>query len=1559
MFGSKLRSWMENHIVRPRKKGSKSKTGSSGSNFGVLTAQNGYSKSGTFTGDSTVGSPARRSEVSPIQNHTTSRRGWHSPNQDSVPISPKSDHYPLQHRLPSNNGQANGGGALNGVDHSSVSHYQPSNHQHQQQQQQQYSVLSSPRSISRNGSSYTLEPGPPVNVYYSKSVDSFAASDGSTVPYAMPEFDFRSDSGHGPSSVGGGGGGSSAVSASRQLVAASHSNITYATGATSSSSELLEELHDGGGRIKRMQHPATAAAAAAATASRISSSSSSSVNSNNHHHHHHHHNVNNHFNNNHMVNGSLSQYPLRGSHTPASAMATVESNGEPKYGKLLPQQPMATQYGDHRPIYYDHPQHQQQQQQHNGINNNLVYSTSPHPARANGSGHTPPPPPVRHTPPLQRAAHPTHPTAANGNRIINGSNNNNNNNNNNNHLEVVGGGTGRAPNNHSGGNGTSFTTSFANKFHKLTGTGSRATHDTVNGAGASASGVGVGGSKLNHVNNNNGLATGNGSHKLGNSSSSSSSNTTAVLGPPYQINNVSSTHLHPAAQTHHHHHHQLHQAPSSSSSSSSPPPSAAAAAPASQGGGQTQHLHHPAHGQPHHHHHHPHGHTLVGHTLSSPESAYSTGYSTDGTSPGGCSYTPEYYINIRTGTHYFAKGTTLPGRGPGVAAAAGAATASGAGAGCTDGGTKFKCALNRIEEKHVEFCVEQEKDSPRRTSTAGPVSVNLSANLKPTGPGLGQCALSQTQQQQPQPQQLQQQQQQQPSTGTTQPQASLATSTSQAAAAAPCSTAPTPNAVAMSPIMQKNLGMQHYRSIESPSPRQRCRIRTNPWLTTADGALASNGIKRTEQDSGSTSSGIKSSSGTDDNKHDNKKPNANSDTDSSSSTEKIVNKRILTPRSLKKIGDIGTRLDSKTVSVTFGSNQESDEDATLNEMMGKFDESYHYEKETDILSCSDSDPTDCPTDIDTGQDAGDECDTDDLLDLDFIDTGSVLEDKETFRHTTSCSIHSFTPDGSKQSSGVAKQRSLRNKRSNESGAGSKRRKKLVRTRKKQSESVTTDMGANGDGSSCGLVSRGCRSLGGTPMSLRRNQRQEAECRTPVARSSPLTNRCNSLTFTEVNTLHSRILAISESEKALLRADLEADVKYKQLIHEAESILFSMKSNSSICLKEQTASTVAGQPPPLPPREPLASVVPPAVPAKEVTPQATIASPRRVCNPPANKRVEMLRNCEADLRRELAKTCSQKCAEGLGMGHPVSELNPAEGVIVNKRLEVLRYDTSPCSLSAPNSPKNTRVLLPRKTHLSNFMQHQQSSNARQPEHGNDLKHCANGASAVAPPPPPPRLLSKSPTIMRRRFRSQSPHLNIESDSDSDDVTRNLDSKTNGHKGRSNKENHMNPQQPTVALPGKGSVTGKQMNNFRHTIHGGGAGGAGDGAATMAAGELHLELNGGMHKSPLISFRSVDIGSPVTDDSYCPQSEPLKRKIYTCSAAFERIQRTLDQDPELSKKALLERITLLRRDRQAMKSPRHEPAVDREKNEMIMDTLAEIKRIFEDQSIELNQLNDSDN
>lgn len=47
---------------------------------------------------------------------------------------------------------------------------------------------------------------------------------------------------------------------------------------------------------------------------------------------------------------------------------------------------------------------------------------------------------------------------------------------------------------------------------------------------------------------------------------------------------------------------------------------------------------------------------------------------------GGASYSPEYYINIRTGIHYFPKGNAT----------------------VDSGANRFKSGLNRIEEKHDE-----------------------------------------------------------------------------------------------------------------------------------------------------------------------------------------------------------------------------------------------------------------------------------------------------------------------------------------------------------------------------------------------------------------------------------------------------------------------------------------------------------------------------------------------------------------------------------------------------------------------------------------------------------------------------------------------------------------------------------------------------------------------------------------------------------------------------------------------------------------------------------------
>lgn len=170
----------------------------------------------------------------------------------------------------------------------------------------------------------------------------------------------------------------------------------------------------------------------------------------------------------------------------------------------------------------------------------------------------------------------------------------------------------------------------------------------------------------------------------------------------------------------------------------------------------------------------------------------------------------------------------------------------------------------------------------------------------------------------------------------------------------------------------------------------------------------------------------------------------------------------------------------KQLSERLGYQQESDdEDATFNELMGKFDESYIYEKETDILS-DDSDPTECVSDLDTGQDGGDEYDTDELLDIDYIDTGSMLEvaDKDFYINTGSCTYYDHQANEKRQ----IKSKKIR-KQSIE-GNGSRRRKRMTRTRKRNPERL--DNGRPNHGIILTDV-RESRSVGGTPVSLRRNK----------------------------------------------------------------------------------------------------------------------------------------------------------------------------------------------------------------------------------------------------------------------------------------------------------------------------------------------------------------------------------------------------------------------------------------------------------------------------------------
>lgn len=125
------------------------------------------------------------------------------------------------------------------------------------------------------------------------------------------------------------------------------------------------------------------------------------------------------------------------------------------------------------------------------------------------------------------------------------------------------------------------------------------------------------------------------------------------------------------------------------------------------------------------------------------------------------------------------------------------------------------------------------------------------------------------------------------------------------------------------------------------------------------------------------------------------------------------------------------------------------------------------------------------SDLDTGQDGGDECDTDELLDIDFIDNGSIQEiiDKNLYENTGSCSYVTF-PSERRLS------RTRRSQKQMEDTGSGKRRKRLTRTRKRSSDcrdnSCTGRLADELSVISCGRV-RGSKSLNGTPVSLRRNK----------------------------------------------------------------------------------------------------------------------------------------------------------------------------------------------------------------------------------------------------------------------------------------------------------------------------------------------------------------------------------------------------------------------------------------------------------------------------------------
>lgn len=275
---------------------------------------------------------------------------------------------------------------------------------------------------------------------------------------------------------------------------------------------------------------------------------------------------------------------------------------------------------------------------------------------------------------------------------------------------------------------------------------------------------------------------------------------------------------------------------------------------------------------------------------------------------------------------------------------------------------------------------------------------------------------------------------------------------------------------------------------------------------------------------------------------------------------------------------------------------------------------------------------------------------------------------------------------------------------------------------------------------------------------------------------------------------------------------------------------------------------------------------------------------------------MLRNCEADLRRELLKTQSK----------------PNEENVINRKesFETLAAPISPVKVNYANG--NGGRFSPRKTHLTNFINQnitpaellrRQNPNdapnnptaAQMDVYESKMKRspclhfntCTNRVKITPPKSPMPR----------RRFRSQSPRICIDSDSDSDTL--------NG-----NPPNNV-VQKKAACAPKRGEINRNKENNnkLRHSWRKSRQSVENDDILNQNTIQAVEPVDTADHRP----FRSIDMAHRITESFYCPQSEPLKRKIYS-EKTLDRLQKSLEMESGMWWASVLfsfERLFIIRR------------------------------------------------
>ena len=611
----------------------------------------------------------------------------------------------------------------------------------------------------------------------------------------------------------------------------------------------------------------------------------------------------------------------------------------------------------------------------------------------------------------------------------------------------------------------------------------------------------------------------------------------------------------------------------------------------------------------------------------------------------------------------------------------------------------------------------------------------------------------------------------------------------------------------------------------------------------------------------------------------------------------------------------------------------AEEDVTLNEMMGKFDESYVYEKETDILS--DSDPTDCDDYDDQGGEGGDEQTEEDLDDLDYIDKGSANDLPEAFRRNRGhCTYHSFGSDlvrkssrSSNRESGRSSRRRQRrleenrsesssrassvrrekeslpnSRRSSGSRDGSCRRTEDVKRRKQRQcrkEKAVNAEAVDGraevpnvnrimmqkfllrSGVGPSLTGQGSRSAESTPISLRRRILiEEAAMDRAGGRSSSEFSRLNG----ECNSFRQGAgRSASSSEQALIEADKEADQKYRQLIMEAEHILVSM-SGAYVPMRVPHYGT-----PPMTKRLPLGhlnrrldfvkngckSAEGPGLIRRKNSLEQPMNTGRQVFSPQLGREVD--RNVDPRRRR------------------PSSSPSPSPSPLVRRELMEDRcngneFDNYPAQWSPAVMPRaiinvdKKQTFTPSPSHFPRRSLNQTREELldnRSPTiipcdnrniNRNGLADETTPPKRREPPVPPPRTCTA--TDRKEQVASMKKAFDLKLKQLPYNANNLLNGRLTPH----------SPQQPKGWTPIEDSSSGSEGSTTPKL------------EACFEKKEKRKAVSTATtptsQRPPLVTFKSVDLRTLDMDSPYCPQSEPVKRKVYAGSTSFDRIHKTLE-------------------------------------------------------------------